>query len=73
MILANCSIRQAVGILEDVPVRVGEFVIPCDFLVMDMDESLHMPIILGRLFLATVGAKIDVQAGTLSFRICGRG
>jgi len=37
--LADCSIRQPVGILEDVPVRVGEFVIPCNFFVMDMEES----------------------------------
>ena len=40
--LADCSTRQPVGILEDVPVKVGEFVIPCDFFVVDMDESpLH--------------------------------
>ena len=45
--LADCSIRQPVGVLEDVPVRVGEFVIPCDFFVVDIDESPHMPIILG--------------------------
>jgi len=69
--LADCSIRQPVGILKDVPVRVGEFVIPCDFFVVDMDESPHMPIILGRLFLATAGAEINVQAGTLSFGMCG--
>ena len=37
-----------------------------------MDDSPHVPIILGRLFLATAGAEIDVQAGTLSFRICGK-
>ena len=58
--LADCSTRQPVGILEDVPVKVGEFVIPCDFFVVDMDESPSMPIILGRLFLATAGAKIHV-------------
>jgi len=69
--LADCSTRQLVGILEDVPVKVGEFVIPCDFFVVDMDESPSMPIILGRPFLATVGAEINVQAGTLSFCICG--
>jgi len=40
--LADRSTRQPVGILEDVPVKVGEFVIPCDFFVVDMDESpLH--------------------------------
>ena len=69
--LADCSTTQPVGILEDIPVRVGEFVIPCDFFVVDMDESPHMPIILGRPFLATAGAEINVQAGTLSFCICG--
>jgi len=50
---------------------MGEFVIPCDFFVVDMDESPHMPIILRRSFLATTAAEINVQAGTLSFCICG--
>ena len=58
--LPDCSIRQHVGILEDLPVRVGEFVIPCDFFVVDMEESPHMPLILGRPFLATAGAEINV-------------
>jgi len=40
--LVDCSIRQPVGILEDVPVWVGEFGIPCDFFVMDVDESSHV-------------------------------
>jgi len=69
--LADCSIRQPVGILDDLPVRVGKFVIPCDFFIVDMDENPHMPIILGRPFLATAGVEINVQAGTLSFCICG--
>jgi len=65
--LADCSTRQPVGILEDVPVKVGEFVIPCDFFVVDVDERPSMPIILRRPFLATAGVEINVQAGTLSF------
>jgi len=69
--LVDCSIGQPVNILEDVSVRVREFVIPCNFFIMDIDESPHMPIILGRPSLATVGAEIDVQADTLSFQICG--
>jgi len=69
--LADCSIRQLVGILEDLPVRVGEFVVPCDFFVVDMEESPDMPLILGRPFLTIAGAEINVQAGTLSFCICG--
>jgi len=43
--LADYSIRQPVGVLEDVLVQMGKFVIPCDFIVMDMDENLQMPII----------------------------
>jgi len=58
--LVDCSMRQPVGILEDVPVRLGEFVISCDFFVVDMDESSHMPIILGRPFLATARAEIGL-------------
>jgi len=58
--LADCSTRQPVGILEDVLVRVGEFVILCDFFVVDMEKSPHMPIILWRPFLATAGAEINV-------------
>ena len=69
--LADRSVKRSVGILEDVPVQVGKFVIPCDFIVMDMDENPEVPIILGRPFLATARAVIDVQAGTMSFQVCG--
>jgi len=65
--LANCSIRQPLGILEDLPLQVGKFVIPYDFFVMDMDENSKVSLILGRPFLATAGALIDVQAGILFF------
>jgi len=50
---------------------VGNFVIPYDFIILDMDESSHAPVILGRPFLATIGAVIDVQADTLFFQLCG--
>ena len=63
--LSDYSIRQPVGILEDVLIQVGKFLIPCDFIVLDMDEDFPAPLIFGRPFLATVGAVIDVQAGTL--------
>jgi len=69
--LADFSTRQSIGILEDVPVQVGRFVIPCDFIVIDIDGNFQAPLILWRPFLATAGAVIDVQAGTLSFQLCG--
>ena len=65
--LADRSIRQLVGILEDVPIQVGKSVIPCDFIVLDIDESSRVPISLRRLFQTAAGAVIDVQADTISF------
>ena len=59
------------GILEDVPVQGGQFLVPCDFIVLDMDKDYPAPFILGCPFLATAGAVIDVQTGTMSFTVCG--
>jgi len=55
--------------MDDVPIQVGKFIIPCDFIILDMDENLQAPLISWRPFLATVGAVIDVQAGTMSFQL----
>ena len=43
--LADCSIRQPVGILEDIPVQASTFLVPCDFVVLDMDEDFPAPLI----------------------------
>ena len=55
--------------IEDVPVQVGKFFVPGDFVVMEMEEDKEVPIILGRPFLRTAGALIDVKHGTLTLRI----
>ncbi|PNX82894.1 hypothetical protein L195_g038931 [Trifolium pratense] len=64
---ADRSVKYPLGILENVLVRVGQFFIPTDFIVMDNREDSNTPIILGRSFLATVGAIIDVKRGKLTF------
>jgi len=69
--LADRTLRLPAGVLEDVPIHVGKFIIPCDFILMDMDESSQISIILRRPFLATVRAMIDVQSGAMSFQFCG--
>ncbi|CAM8959357.1 unnamed protein product [Rhodiola kirilowii] len=48
--LADRSSRVPSGILEDVPVKVGNFYIPVDFFVLEMEEEREIPIILGRPF-----------------------
>ncbi|XP_050901371.1 uncharacterized protein LOC127108054, partial [Lathyrus oleraceus] len=67
--LADRSIKYPVGILENVPVRIGQFYIPTDFTIMDIREDDMTPIILGRPFLATAGAIIDVKRGRLTFEV----
>ncbi|KAL0445920.1 UNVERIFIED_CONTAM: hypothetical protein Slati_1719900 [Sesamum latifolium] len=45
--LADRSIKYPRGIVEDVLVKVGKFIIPVDFIVVDMEEDKNMPLILG--------------------------
>lgn len=55
--------------LEDVLVRVGEYYVSVDFVIMDINEDWQILIILGRPFLATVGAIIGVKWGKLTFKV----
>ncbi|XP_010666029.2 uncharacterized protein LOC104883245 [Beta vulgaris subsp. vulgaris] len=67
--MADHSIKHPLGILEDVPIRVGKFFIPVDFVVLDMAEDLKIPITLGRPFLCTVREVIDLRAGSSTLNI----
>ena len=60
LVLADRSIRTPVGLLKDLPVIIGHFEIPMDFVVLEMDEEPKDPLILGRPFLRTTGVMIDV-------------
>ncbi|KAL0289638.1 UNVERIFIED_CONTAM: hypothetical protein Sangu_2609100 [Sesamum angustifolium] len=67
--LADRSIKYPRGIVENVLVKVGKFIIPIDFIVLDVEEDKNMSLILGRPFLATSRALIDVQKGQLTLRV----
>ncbi|XP_074301290.1 uncharacterized protein LOC141632664 [Silene latifolia] len=67
--MGDRSLKRPLGFLEDVPVRVGKYFIPVDFIVMDMSEDSQVHIIQGRPFLHTVGAVIDVRDGSLTLLI----
>jgi hypothetical protein len=69
--LGDNSIRYPLGITEDVPVKVRHHFIPVDFVVLEMGEREKPPLILGRPFLKTVGATIDVGKGEIMFNING--
>ncbi|XP_021727705.1 uncharacterized protein LOC110694850 [Chenopodium quinoa] len=67
--MADRSIKYPLVILEDVPVRVGKFFIPDDFVVLDMEVDSNIPIILGRPFLCTVGVVILVKFGSFTLSV----
>ncbi|XP_057755649.1 uncharacterized protein LOC130974819 [Arachis stenosperma] len=65
--LADKTKKQAIGVVENVLVKVGKYFLPTDFVILDMEESHTHPIILG--VLATARALIDVEQGELILRI----
>ena len=69
--LVDRSYQHPRGIIENVLVKVGKFVLPPDFVILDMEEDDSIPIILGRPFLATGKAQINVQEGELKLRVQG--
>ncbi|XP_062080125.1 uncharacterized protein LOC133784869 [Humulus lupulus] len=62
--MADRSIKHPRGMIEDVLVKVDKFIFPADFIVLDMEEDTNIPIMIGRPFLATGRALIDVQKAT---------
>ncbi|RYR34380.1 hypothetical protein Ahy_A10g049208 [Arachis hypogaea] len=67
--LADKTQKQAIGVVENVLLKVGKYFLPTDFVILDMEESHLHPIILGRPFLATARVLIDVEKGELILRI----
>nr|GEU88967.1 hypothetical protein [Tanacetum cinerariifolium] len=59
--LANRAICTPIGIVRDVFVSVGKFTFPADFVVVDYESDPRVPLILGRPFLKTARALIDVH------------
>ncbi|GKE54909.1 reverse transcriptase domain-containing protein [Tanacetum coccineum] len=67
--LADGSVAHPKGVAEDVFVKVGKFYFPADFIVVDYDVDPRVPLILGRPFLRTTGALIDVYGEELTLRV----
>jgi len=63
--LANRSIKHPYEIVEDLIVKVDKFLFLVDFLVMDMEEDIEVPLILGIPCMKTAKVIIDVDKGKL--------
>ena len=67
--MANIYIVKPEGIIEDVLVKVGKFIFPVEFVVINMEEDKHVHLLLKRPFLATSAALIDVKNVELTLRV----
>ena len=67
--MADITLAQPEGILEDVQIKVGKFIFPVDFVVIDIEEDKQVPLLFGRHFLATGATLIDVKKGELTLRV----
>nr|GEX44330.1 reverse transcriptase domain-containing protein [Tanacetum cinerariifolium] len=67
--LADQSITEPIGIAKDVYVTVEKFQFPADFVVVDFEPDPRVPLILGRSFLKTSRALIDVYQGEITLRV----
>nr|GEV12123.1 reverse transcriptase domain-containing protein [Tanacetum cinerariifolium] len=59
--LANQAICTPAGIARDVFVPIDKFTFPVDFVIVDYENDPRVPLILGRPFLRTARALIDVH------------
>nr|GFA39466.1 reverse transcriptase domain-containing protein [Tanacetum cinerariifolium] len=66
--LANRAIYTPAGIARDVFVLVRKFTFPADFGIVDYESDPRVPLILGRPFLQTARALIDVHGEEMILR-----
>jgi hypothetical protein len=66
--LADVAKKKPLGRINDVLIMINNNPVPVNFLVMDVECKASCPIILGRPFLRTVGAIIDMKEGTIKYQ-----
>jgi len=69
LLLTDRTLRKPYGLLEDMPIKINGVELPTDFVVLEMDEEPKDPLILGRPFLASVGAVIDIKDGNIDLNL----
>ena len=60
------------GIAENIPMKIQNFFVPVDFVILDMEVNTGIPLILGRPFLSMTTAHIDAGVGVIQLNINGQ-
>ena len=66
--LADSTIKNPMGRINDVLILANRNYVPTHFIVLDIDCNPSCPIILGRPFLRTISAVIDMKEGNIKFQ-----
>ncbi|XP_070040369.1 uncharacterized protein [Nicotiana tomentosiformis] len=67
--MVDRTMKNPLGIIDDVLVRVDKFILPANFVILDCEVDYEVSIIMGRPFVATGKALVDLEAGELTFRV----
>ncbi|KAK1664685.1 hypothetical protein QYE76_052844, partial [Lolium multiflorum] len=66
--LADNVKKKPLGRIDNVHIMVNNNLVPVDFVVLDIECNASCPIVLGRPFLRTVGAVIDMREGNIKYQ-----
>ncbi|XP_028785018.1 uncharacterized protein LOC114740933 [Neltuma alba] len=69
LLFTNRSISHPKRVIEDALGKVGKFIFPANFIMLDYEVDWNIPIILGRPFLATTRTLIDVEKGEITMPV----
>ena len=65
------SVIKPQKVIEDVCIGVGKFILPCDFMIIDVEIDKDIPLILGRPFLSIGDAWIGARDKIIVFQVNG--
>ena len=69
LLMADRTVKRPIGIPHDVLVKVESFIFPTDFVILDCEVDFEVPVILGRPFLASGRALVDMEKGQMTFQL----
>ena len=67
LLMVDRTVKRPIGILHDVLVKVESFIFPADFVILDCEVDFEVPIILGRQFISTGRALVNMEKGQMKF------
>ena len=69
LLIVDRTVKRPIGILHDVLVKVESFIFPADCVILDCEVNFEVPIILGKPFLATGRALVNMEMGKMKFQL----